>query len=152
MFENNFIFIMNMNNNSNIEKFLDDKISSGLLSKTSESFPDEVMKRIELSRKFATEDKKTSVFAYFLSASLALVTLVLLFEFVGSYFHRTEEGNFQFTVMLSNFFEKFSVLAGRLLEVFGITTTFGVLIFFISVPLVIFILVYLDKLVFKKKI
>jgi len=138
-----------MENNNNINRFVDKSFESALLEKTSSTFTENLMKEIELTKVFRKEDKRT--FSYlnimFIAIAGAVITsgialLVLLGSSVGE--SGDSEGVF---AKLSSMFD---ALNQRLYSLVGIAFTENILLYFGGIIAAIILFTFLEKAVLKR--
>ena len=142
---------MNKENN-NIDKLLETKIKEVLYSNTSDTFSDEVMKRVNISIEFAEEDKKTfrlakSIVAGIVSSLMIFVSL-LIFYFIKN----PEENNPDVNNTITSMYEYISQLSSKILSIFGISGTIESFLIFIIISAIIIFFLVMEKRFLNNKI
>ncbi len=138
-----------MENNNNINRFVDKSFESALLEKTSSTFTENLMKEIELTKVFRKEDKRTFSYLNILIIAIAgavitsgVVLLVLLGS--GSGERGDQEGIFS---LLSGMFDSINQ---RLYSLIGISFTENILLYFGGIIAAIILFTFLEKAVLKR--
>ena len=137
--------------NKNIDYILDEKIRNSLSAVTSSDFTFELMKRVELEKEFATQDKKTDKLVKYLTGGI--ISLMIAVTLVISMFLKTgKEGNE--ISYLSSIIDKFSgvveYISVMAAENLGIAFDYKSGIVVLLVMACIFIFTFADKIIFKK--
>ncbi|MBK8983810.1 MAG: hypothetical protein IPM38_16200 [Ignavibacteria bacterium] len=151
---NNFYSIFNTmpdGNNKNIDSYLDDNISQSLKSETSDDFSFEMMKRVEIEKEFAKQDRKTDNVAKFVIGGL-LAAMIILSVGIPLLFgvSDTDQSPGYFSMMTDNLtgaIEYFSILTT---ENLGIAFNLKTLSVIIISSVFIFLFSKADKLLLKK--
>lgn len=137
--------------NKNMDYILDEKIRNSLSAVTSSDFTFELMKRVELEKEFATQDKKTDKLVKYLTGGI--ISLMIAMTLAISMFLKTgKEGNeiSFFSSIIDKFsgvVEYISVMAA---ENLGIAFDYKSGIVVLLVMACIFIFTFADKIIFKK--
>lgn len=133
-----------------IEKYLETKIANSLLTKTSDSFSDKLMREIEMSKEFEREDKKVSISVRYIISGF--VILILSFAFSISYYLSSQLDQENSAISneygnLGNYINGFFTNAFSLV---GITFTKEFFLYAIMITVFIGIFSVADKVIFKK--
>jgi hypothetical protein len=133
-----------------IEKYLETKIANSLLTKTSDSFSDKLMREIEMSKEFEREDKKVSLSVRYIMAGF--IVLILSFAFTISYYLSSQLEN-ENSAISNEFGSAGSYINGFFTNVFsmvGITFTKEFFLYAIMITVFIGIFSFADKVIFRK--
>ena len=126
--------------NKNIDYILDEKIRNSLSAVTSSDFTFELMKRVELEKEFATQDKKTDKLVKYLTGGIISLMIAVTLANEISYFSSIID-------KFSGVVEYISVMAA---ENLGIAFDYKSGIVVLLVMACIFIFTFADKIIFKK--
>lgn len=138
-----------MEDNNNINRFVEKSFEGALLEKTSSNFTDNLMREVELTKVFRKEDKRT--FSYlnimFIAIAGAVMTSgIALLVLLGS--SSGESGDSEGVFMkLSSLFD---ALNQRLYSLVGIAFTENILIYFGGILAAIILFTFLEKAVLKR--
>lgn len=138
-----------MENNNNINRFVDKSFEGALLEKTSSTFTENLMKEIELTKVFRKEDKRT--FGYlnilFLAIAGAVMTSgIVLLVLLGSGSSESGDREGVFPVLTS----MFDNINQRLYSLIGISFTENILLYFGGIVAAIILFTFLEKAVLKR--
>ena len=135
-----------------IEKYLEIKIANSLLSSTSDSFSDKLMREIEISKEFEREDKKVSKSARYILSGF--IILILSFAFSISYYlsSQLEQENSAISNEYGNAGNYINGFFTKVFSIVGITFTKEFFLYAIMITVFIGIFSFADKMLFKKSI
>lgn len=138
-----------MENNNNINRFVDKCFEGALLEKTGSDFTENLMKEIELTKVFRKEDKRTFGYLNLLIIAIAgavitsgIALLVLLGTSGGD--SGEKEGVFS---LLTGMFDSINQ---RLYSLIGVSFTENILIYFGGIVVAIILFTFLEKAVLKR--
>ena len=134
-----------------IDKYLESKLSNSLLSKTSDSFSDKLMREIELSKKFERQDKKVNISVRYIISGF--IILILSFAFTISYYLTSQLDN-ENSVIGNEYGNAGSYKNGfftNLFSFFGISFTNEFFLYAILITVIVGIFSVADKVIFKRE-
>lgn len=138
-------------NNKNIDSYLDEKISLSLISETSDDFIYEMMKRVEIEKEFAREDKKTDKTVKFVIGGLISAMILIAFGLPLLYGNSNADSSYGYYNMLidqiTGSIEYFSIL---MTDNLGIAINSKTLLVLLISGICIFLFSKADKLFLKK--
>ncbi|MFZ1323154.1 MAG: hypothetical protein WAT71_16465 [Ignavibacteria bacterium] len=153
---NNFYSIFNAmpeGNSKNIDSYLDEKISQSLRSETSDDFIYEMMKRVEIEKEFAREDKKTDTTVKFVIGGLIAAMIFIAFGlplFFGSSNADSSYGYYNMLIdQIVGSIEYFSIF---ITDNLGIAINSKTVLVLLISGLCIFLFSKADKLFLKKSL
>ncbi|HQY20260.1 MAG TPA: hypothetical protein PK294_00315 [Ignavibacteria bacterium] len=153
---NNFYSIFNpmpQGNNKNIDSYLDDSIRHSLRSETSEDFMYEMMKRVEIEKEFAREDRKTDKTVKFVIGGLVAVMILIAFGlpfFFGTSDADSSYGYYNIMIdQIAGSIEYFSIF---MTDNLGIAVNSKTVLVLLISGLCIFLFSKADKLFLKKSL
>ncbi|MFA5011664.1 MAG: hypothetical protein WC644_06880 [Ignavibacteria bacterium] len=138
-----------MENNNNINRFIDKSFEGALLEKTGTNFTENLMKEIELTKVFKKEDKRTFGYLNILIISIAgavITSGIALLVLLGSGASENGEREGVFSVLTS----MFDNINQRLYSLIGISFTENILLYFGGIVAAIILFTFLEKAVLKR--
>lgn len=138
-----------MENNNNINRFIDKSFEGALLERTSSDFTDNLMKEIELTKLFRKEDKRTFSYLNILAITIAgaiMTSGIALLVLLGSGVGESGDNKGIFPV-LSGLFDS---LNQKLYSLIGIAFTENTLIYLVGIFAAIILFTFLEKAVLKR--
>lgn len=133
-----------------IEKYIDSKLTNSLLTKTSDSFTDNLMREIELSRKFEKEDKKVVKSVRYIISGF--IILILSFAFSISYYisYQLENENSLYGSEYSSIGNYINSFFSNVFSIVGITFTKEFFLYAILITIFVGIFSVADRALFRK--
>ena len=133
-----------------IEKYLDSKLTNSLLTKTSDTFSDKLMREIEMSKEFEREDKKVSISVRYIISGF--VILILSFAFSISYYlsSQLEQENSAISNEYGNAGNYINGFFSSVFSAIGINFTKEFFLYAILIMVFAGIFSVADKVLFKK--
>jgi hypothetical protein len=138
-----------MEDNNNINRFVEKRFEGALLEKTSSDFTDNLMREVELTKVFRKEDKRTFSYLNIMFIAIAgtvMTSGIALLVLLGSGAGESGDSEGVFTKLSS----MFDALNQRLYSLIGIGFTDNILIYFGGIVAAIILFTFLERAVLKR--
>ena len=138
-----------MEDNNNINRFVEKSFEGALLEKTSSNFTDNLMREVELTKVFRKEDKRTFSYLNIMIIAIAgtvMASGIALLVLLGSGSGESGDSEGVFTKLGS----MFDALNQKLYSLVGIAFTESILIYFGGIVAAIILFTFLERAVLKR--